>query len=251
MRLWTRQALQARLRDIPWARLASLLLAAAALATGSLSWVLATGAAQTDPVLLAAISVAPGEQITAAQLTIVQAPRFRPAALQGIADPALVIGQYARVQISPNQLVTPDLVQPVPLGQHVFVNGALPAELLQATVYELPRTALSSITAQDRVNILVLVDETRGPDPTFSVGAIDTPGRGARVVRVLRDLNVLAVNERTAFLEVSDTQSVYLWSLQNSGVTVVGELAAASGAPLGPVQLAELSPDDLGMTPTP
>jgi hypothetical protein len=27
MRLWTRQAVQARLRDIPWARLAALLLA--------------------------------------------------------------------------------------------------------------------------------------------------------------------------------------------------------------------------------
>lgn len=251
MRLWTRQAFQARLRDIPWVRLASMLLALAALATGSLSWILATGAAQTEPVVLVAVSVAPGEQITAVQLTLVQAPRYRPAALQGITDPALVIGQYARVQLSPNQLMTPNLVQPVPLGQHVFVNGALPAELLQATVYELPRTALSTVTAQDRVNILVLVDETRGHDPAFSVGTIDTPGRGARVVRVLRDLNVLAVNERTAFLEVSHTQSVYLWSLQNSGVTIVGELAAVSGAPLGPVQLAELSPADLGMAPTP
>lgn len=251
MRLWTRQAVQARLRDIPWARLAALLLALAALVTGALAWVLATGAAQTDPVVFAAVAVAPGEQITAAQLTIVQAPRFRPAPLQGIADPALVVGQYAWVQISPNQLVTPDLVQPAPLNRHVFVNGALPAELLEATVYELPRIALSTVTAQDRVNILVIVDETRGREPAFSVGAIDTPGRGARVVRVLRDLNVLAVNERTAFLEVSHTQSLYLWSLQSSGVSVVDELSATDGAPLGPLQLAELAPDDLEMDTTP
>ncbi|HMO57205.1 MAG TPA: SAF domain-containing protein [Roseiflexaceae bacterium] len=251
MRLWTRQAFQTRLRDIPWARLVSMLLAVAALVTGSLSWVLATGAAQTDPVVLVSIAVAPGEQITAAQLTLVQVPRFRPAALQGITDPALVIGQYARVQLSPNQLVTPDLVQPMPLSRHVFVNGPLPAELLQATVYELPRTALSTVTAQDQVNILVLVDETRGRDPAFSVGTIDTPGRGARVVRVLRDLNVLSVNERTAFLEVSHTQSVYLWSLQSSGATVVGELTVAGGAPLGPVQLADLSPEALGMVAAP
>lgn len=251
MPLWTRQAFQTRLRDIPWARLAALLLAMAALVTGALAWVLATGAAQTDPVLLAAVAIAPGEPITAAQLTLVEAPRFRPAALRGIADPALVIGQYARVQLSPNQLVTPDLVQPAPLSRHIFVNGALPAEQLQATVYELPRTALSTITAQDRVNILVLIDETRGRDPAFSIGTVDTPGRGARVVRVLRDLNVLAVNERTAFLEVSPTQSLYLWSLQSSGVAIVGELSATEGAALGPVQLADLSPDDLGMTPAP
>src|SRR5690606_21268043 len=109
-------------------------------------------------------------------------------------------------------------------------------------VYELPRIALSTVTAQDRVNILVIVDETRGRDPAFSVGAIDTPGGGARVVRVLRDLNILAVNERTAFLEVSHTQSLYLWSLQSSGVSVVGELSATDGAPLGPLQLAELAP---------
>jgi hypothetical protein len=59
------------------------------------------------------------------------------------------------------------------------------------------------------------------------------------------------VNERTAFLEVSHTQSLYLWSLQSSGVSVVGELSATDGAPLGPLQLAELAPDDLGIDTTP
>ena len=252
MPLWSRQALRVRVQDLPWQRLVAALLALAALVAGVAAWVLSLDAAQTEPVVLAAVAIAPGERIAPAQLTVIQAPRYRPAALVGIADPALVIGQYTRVQVSANQLMTPDLAQAQPLPQHVFTNGALPAELLTATVYELPHTGLSSLTAQDHMNILVLVDETRGRDPAFRVGTWDSPGRGARVVRVLRDLPVLAVNDRIAFLEVTPTQSAYLWALQTASIPFVGELSATTDDPLGPLSAAETSLTDLSMdTPRP
>ncbi len=250
MPLWTRQSLRVRAQDIPWQRLVAALLALAALLAGVSAWTLAMESARTEPVVLATSSIAPGERIQSGQLTVIQAPLHRPAPLTGLADPALIIGQYARVQISSNQLVTRDLVPPQPLTQHSFANGMLPTELLSATVYELPRTGLTSLNSQDQINILVLVDETRGQDPAFRVGAMDTPGMGTRVVRVLRGLNVLAVNDRTAFLEVTPAQSAYLWALQTASIPFVGELAATSAisiAPLGPLRASELALADLGM----
>lgn len=251
MPLWSRQALRVRAQDIPWHRLVATLLAFAALVAGVSAWALTMESARTEPVVIAASPIAPGERIQAEQLTVIQAPIYRPAALVGIADPARLIGQYARVQISANQVLTTDLVQAQPLATHSFTNGALPAELLQATVYELPRTGLTSLTSQDRINILVLVDEARGRDPAFQVGAVDSPGQGTRVVRVLRGLNVLAVNERTAFLEVTPAQSAYLWALQTASIPFVGELDATADAPLGPLRAAALSLADLGMEATP
>lgn len=251
MPLWSRQALRVRAQDIPWHRLVAALLAIAALVAGVSAWALTMESARTKPVVVAAQPIAPGERIRPEQLTVIQAPLYRPAALTGIADPGLITGQYARVQISVNQVLTFDLVQAQPLSQHSFANGALPAELLQATVYELPRTGLTSLTSQDKVNILVLVDEARGRDPAFRVGAMDTPGQGSRVVRVLRGLNVLAVNDRTAFLEVTPAQSAYLWALQLASIPFVGELDATADAPLGPLRAAELSLADLSMDATP
>lgn len=247
MPIWSRQALRIRLRDIAWQRLAAMLLAIAALCVGIAAWSLAIEAARTEPVVLAAGPIAPGERIRPELLSVVQVPLHRPIALTGVADPALLIGRYARVQITTNQLMTPDLVQAQPLAQHNFSNGELPAETLQAIVYELPRTGLASLTSQDRVNILALVDEGHGRDPEFRVGAFDTPGAGGRVVRVLRSLNVLAVNERTAFLELTAAQSAYLWALQTASVPLAGELAATPDAPLGPVRAADRSLAELGM----
>lgn len=251
MPLWTRQSIRVRVREIPWQRLVAALLALAALVAGIAAYLLAIEEAQTEPLVLATSAIAPGERIQPEQLQIIQAPLHRPVLLAGLADPALAIGQYARVQISPNQILTRDLVQPQPLTQHSFSNGALPVEIVQQAVYELPRTGLTSLTSQDRINILVLVDEARGRDPAFQVGAIDTPGQGTRVVRVLRGLNVLAVNERTAFLDVTPAQSAYLWALQTASVPFVGELDATDAAELGPLRAADRSLAMLGMDASP
>lgn len=86
---------------------------------------------------------------------------------------------------------------------------------------------------------------TRTPRPTRVPPAIPL------MPQVRTQLWMLAVHERTAFLEVSHTQSLYLWSLQRRGVSVVGELSATGGAPLRTLQLADLAPDDLGMDTTP
>jgi hypothetical protein len=236
-----------RTRARDWRRLTALLLALLALGVGGLAWVGYSSAARTQPLVLAARSIPPGTRLTPDMLTTIQAPLTRPAALQGLADPAAVIGTYTRVALSPDQIVRPELVQAQPLDQHIFTNDPLPAEALTTDVFELALTGISNVTAHDRLNILVLVDTEHGNDATLRIGQMDAPGSGARVVRVLTNLNVLHVDDKAAYLEVTHAQSQYLWALAAAKIPFVGEIATTTDAPLGPLRPQDASLGFLGM----
>jgi hypothetical protein len=239
-RLW-------RPRTIDWRRLSALLLALLALIVGALAWVGYSSAARTEPLIVAARAIPPGTRLTADMLTTIQAPLTRPAALQGLIDPAALIGTYTRVALSPDQIVRPDLVQAQPLDQHSFTNDPLPAEALTADVFELSLTGIGSVNAQDRLSILVLVDAEHGDDATFSVGQMDVPGSGVRVVRVLTNLNVLHVDDKAVYLDVTHAQSQYLWALAAAKIPFVGEIATTMDAPIGPLRPQDASGPFLGM----
>ena len=66
-------------------------------------------------------------------------------------------------------------------------------------------------------------------------------------MRVLRDLNVLHVSEQAAYLEVTHTQSQYLWALAAAKIPFVGELATTPDAPLGPLRAGDANLALLGM----
>jgi hypothetical protein len=236
-----------RLLTIDWRRLTAMLLALAGLLMAMLAWIGYSYTARTEPLVVAATAIPAGTRITPDMVTIVQAPLARPAALHGLSDPALLIGTYTRVQLSPNQVLRPELVQATPLDQHVYANDPLPPETLNADAFELSLTGISSVTAGDRLNILVLVDREHGLDPEFSVGQMDAAGSGPRVVRVLRDLNVLHVTEQAAYLEVTHAQSQYLWALAAAKISFVGELATTVDAPFGPLRAADANLVLLGM----
>jgi hypothetical protein len=229
---WSRH----RARPTDWRQLTAILLALLGLLVGGLAWMSYSQAVRTEPLVIAAQPIPPGTRLTSEMLSVIQAPLVRPAALLGVSDPATLIGGYARVAIGPDQIVRPDMVQTQPLDAHVYVNDPLPSEQLQETVFELPLTGITSVTARDTLNILVQVDMTQGEDPAFRVSAEDVPGSGARTVRVLCHLNVLHVTEQTAFLEVTPTQSQYLWSLSAANIPFVGELGTARDVPLGPLR---------------
>jgi len=233
-RLW-------RPRSIDWRRLSAMLLALLALIVGALAWIGYSSVARTEPLVVAARAIAPGTRLTPDMLTIVQAPLSRPAALQGVADSAPMIGAYTRVALIPDQIVRPDLVQAQPLEQHVYVNDTLPAETLTTDVFELSLTGIGSVNAQDRLNILVLIDAEQGNDAIFSIGQMDAPGSGARVVRVLANLNILHVDEKAVYLEVTHAQSQYLWALAAAKIPFVGEIATTPDAPIGPLRSRDAS----------
>jgi hypothetical protein len=137
-------------------------------------------------------------------------------------------------------------VQAQPLTQHVYLNDPLPAESLAADVFELALTGIGSVNAQDRLNILVLVDAEHGTDATFSIGQMDAPGSGARVVRTLTNLNVLHVDDKAVYLEVTHAQSQYLWALAAAKMPFVGEIATMPDAPVGPLRPRDASTLFLG-----
>jgi hypothetical protein len=239
-RLWRPHA-------IDWRRLSAMLLALLALIVGALAWIGYSSAARTEPLVVAARAIPPGTRLTSDMLTTIQAPLNRPAALQGLADPVPLIGAYTRVALSTDQIVRPDLVQAQPLAQHVYVNDSLPAETLTSDVFELSLTGIGSVNAQDRLNVLVLIDAEQGNDSTFSVGQMDAPGSGARVVRVLTNLNIVHVDEKAAYLEVTHAQSQYLWALAAAKIPFVGEIATTPDAPIGPLRSRDASTLFLGI----
>ena len=118
------------------------------------------------------------------------------------------------------------------------------------TIFEVNLAGISAVTAQSRLNIIVLVDAARGDDANFSLGDLDAPGSGARAVRVLADINVLQVRDGVALLEVTPTESQYLWALTSATVPFVGEISRAA-SPLGVLRTADttLLPSVNGSTP--
>jgi hypothetical protein len=235
----------ARLRIHPavthWRTTLAILLAALALGAGVLAGIGYVGGGVSEPVVVAARALPPGTRLRAEDLRVVQVARMRPAAWRGVPDPRLLIGAYTRTPLAPDQVVQPDQVQASsPDAAVVWPDGkagdGLP-EVVQGVVFELKRDGLRSVAVRNRVNIIALVDPQRGADPSFSLGALDRPGSGARAVRVLRQLRVLGVTDRAVMLDVTPEQSRYLWALAAAEVPFVGELSAADAAeaPLGPL----------------
>jgi hypothetical protein len=228
-----------RALTIDWRRLTTMLLALAGLIAATLAWASYSYAARTEPVVITAAPIAPGTRITPDMLTIVQAPLMRPEPLRGLPDPAPLIGAYARVELSAGQVLQADLVQATPLDRHTFTNDPLPSEALRDDVFELALTGIASVNTQDHINILVLIDADHGKNPSFSVGQLDAPGSGPRVVRALANLNVVHVDEKAAYLDVTHTQSQYLWALAAAKIPFVGEIATTLDAPLGPLRVSD------------
>lgn len=243
-----------RALTIDWRRLTATLLALTGLIAATLAWVSYSYAARTEAVVVAATAIPPGTRVTLDMLTVVQAPLMRPEPLRGLPDPAPLIGAYTRVQVSAGQLLRNELVQAAPLDQHTFTNDPLPAEALRDDVFELALTGITNVNTQDRINLLVLIDAEHGTDASVRVGQMDAPGSGPRVVRVLANLNVLHVDERAAYLDVSHAQSQYLWALAAAKIPFVGEIATTPDAPLGPLRASDAGLAFLGMdaqTPAP
>jgi len=239
--------LRFRTLTIDWRRLTAMLLALAGLIAAALAWIGYSYAARSEPVVIAAVAIPPGTRLTPELLTIIQAPLGRPAPLRGLPDPAPLIGAYTRVQLSAGQILGADLLQDAPLDRHIYLNAPLPPEALQDDVFELALTGIGSVNAADRINILVLIDAEHGSSPAFSVGQMDVPGSGSRVVRTLTNLNVLHVDDRAAYIEVTHTRSQYLWALAAAKIPFVGEIATTPDAPLGPLRASDAGLAMLGM----
>lgn len=230
------------LTTVTWQRGLAIGLALIALLAAGTAWVGSATLSLTEPVVVTTRDIAPGDRITPAMVTLVQAPRNRPEGLRGLPDPRMVTGMFARVPILAGHLIAADQVQATPLDEAVFWDAASPApQVLRGVVFELARDGIGAARPGMRVNIIALVDAERGSDPSFAVGGFDTPGRGARAVRVVRNAPVLEVDQRAVRIELTAEQSRFLWALAAAKVPFVGEVSADPHAPLGPLRPQDLA----------
>jgi len=236
------RALRGTFGAMAWQRTLGVGMALLALAAAALAWISAAALSLTEPVVVTTREIAPGTRITAAMLTTTAAPRNLPEMVRGFADPRMLIGMYARAPLRSGQLVTPADVQATPPEEQVFWDKDHPApQVLRGVVFELSPEGVGAAHPGGRVNVLALVDDKRGADPAFSIGAFDAPGSGARAVRVVRNAPVLEVDEDVVRIEVTAEQSRFLWALAAADVPFVGEVTADPHAPLGPLRPGDLT----------
>jgi hypothetical protein len=194
---------------------------------------------RTERVVVFVRDVPFGQQIAAEDLGTVELPLHRPAQLQGLADPAAVVGQYAARDLGADDLAQPGMLMAEPPDQPVYPNG----QQLTANMVPVPfaTTTIGPLTHRDRVNVGFndsqgapdLCDQARsaaaGREP--SVEAPSTTARPrAFACRLLSDLRVLFVDEAAgvAYLELTPYQAHTVWALQAAGLQLWGERYGAS-----------------------
>jgi len=236
------RALRGPFGAMAWQRALGVGMALLALAAAALAWISAAALSLTEPVVVTTREIAPGTRLTAAMLTTTTAPSNLPEMVRGFADPRMLIGMYARAPLRSGQLVTPADVQATPPEDQVFWDKDHPApQVLRGVVFELSPEGVGAARPGGRINVVALVDAKRGADPAFSIGAFDTPGAGARAVRVVRNAPVLEVDRNVVRIEVTAEQSRFLWALAAADVPFVGEVTADLQAPLGPLRPGDLT----------
>jgi hypothetical protein len=199
---------------------------------------------RTEQVVILARDVPFGHQFTSDDLGAIELPLHRPIQLQGIADPALIVGQYAARDLGANDVVQPAMLLAVPPDQPVYPNG----QQLTANMVPLPfsTSTIGPISFRDRVNIgfndptgdPIVCDAARsaaaGRTPTLVTPANSPAQPRAYACRLLSSVRVLYVDESAglAYLELTPYQSHTVWALQAAGLQLWGERYGSISDPL-------------------
>lgn len=204
---------------------------------------------RTETLVILARDIPYGQQITAADLTTVEMPRYRPNQLQGIHDPAALVGQFAARNLGTNDYAQPSMFMPAPPAEPVYPNGVK----LQPNMVPVPFAvgAVGPITDRDRLNLLYLTDDVKLCKGERSASASTAGEQFA--CRFLTDVHILYIEGGTAYLELTPYQAHALWALQGAGVTLMGERYGVTSdplAPMDPLQADKITLEEL-MAPAP
>lgn len=197
---------------------------------------------RTERVVIAARSVAYGQQITADDLAVIELPLHRPVQVAGVTDPNAVIGQYATRQIGVNDLLQPGMLSPNPPDEPVYPNGRKLERNMVPAPFAL--TGIGPITDRDRMNIGFiagdpsLCDRTRADvSPGTSLSVPTTPlviqeGARAYACRWMSGISILYIEGDVAYLEMTPAQAHALRALQAANVALWAERYGATSDPL-------------------
>jgi hypothetical protein len=199
---------------------------------------------RTEAVVVLTRDIPFGQQITSADLHVIELPLHRPVEVQGIADPASLIGQYTTRDLGANDIVQPTMVQSSPPDQPVYPNGQQLSTNMVPVPFE--TTTIGPISYRDRVNI-GFNDPTGDPQvcdaaqraaagrtPTFVSAENSFAQPRAYACRLLSSVRVLYVDEEAglAYLELTPYQSHTIWALQAAGLQLWGERYGSTSEPL-------------------
>lgn len=175
---------------------------------------------RTEPVVIALRSVPAGQQLVAEDLGVIELPLHRPAQLNGVADPNVLVGQWATGSIRPDDLLRAELVRDTPPDLPFYPNGrALGSDMVP---FAFTLAGIGPITDRDRINIGFSAD-----DPALCPGST---ARGAFACRLLTRIPVLYIADEIAYLELTTYQAQALRAIQAAGVQLWGERYGAASA---------------------
>lgn len=241
--------------------LAPLVFLLAVLAVGAGLWIALTSQ-RTTLVAAWARPVAAGQQIGPDDVTTMTVPANRPPALQGIADPALLIGQWTTRSVGQGELAYPAQVQAVAPTVPFYPNGETLPDGMVAVPFDL-RT-VGPVTDRDQINVNVIdpsgdpqrctalggtvlnpsaADSTTTTIPTTATTALpdadaahDPLGQPIAVTcRLLPRMEILYVDgaAHIAFLAATPYQSQVIYTLTaQAGVQLYGERYGATAPAL-------------------
>ena len=198
---------------------------------------------RTERVIIAARPIPNGTQITSDDLATIERPLYgQPEQLAGVANPELVVGQYATRDITTNDLLKTEIVSAIAPDQPAFPSG----KILTKDMVVLPFSTLSigPLAVNDLVNIGF--NDQKGDPQICEQANAAADGQQTDVVssgtetarafscRVMDRVKVLHVDAelQTAYLEVTPYQSQVVWAIQAAGLQLWGERYGESSTAL-------------------
>lgn len=224
------------------------------LAAAVLCIMLAVGAwfaqQRKERVVIATRHVPFGQQIAKDDLATIEVAYDRAQQIQGITNPNIVIGQWARHEIVENAMILPAMLQATPPTQPVYPSG----QMLNKNMVAVPFSTetVGPLTIRDLINIVYL-DETGDPRRcnTYTIPAStgtttntsQTTSQGdelgqpyaCRLVTGVRVLHVDA-EQKVAYIEVPQETSLSVWAVQAAGLPMYAERIGATSDPMVPLQ---------------
>ena len=195
--------------------------------------------------------VAAGQQIQPDDVSTLAVPANRPASLEGIPDPSLVIGQWTTRSVGEGEIIYPSQIQAVaPTAPH-YPNGEILPDGMVAVPFSLQ--TVGPITDRDYINVNV-IDPSGDPQACTALGG--TPNQPiaplteqqapAITCRLIPRMEILYVDEgaNIAFLSATPYQSQVIYTLTaQEGTRLYGERYGAAAPPLP--YLSRLAPNEI------
>lgn len=185
--------------------------------------------------------VAAGQPIQPEDLTTLAVPADRPPALEGIADPALLVGQWTTRSVGQGEIIYPSQVQASAPSTPYYPNGEALPEGFVAVPFSLQ--TVGPVTDRDYINVNVIdpsgdprrCSELGGTPSSFNATMTEAPATPVVTCRLIPQMEILYVDQaaNVAYLAATPYQSQVIYTLTaQDGTRLYGERYGATSPAL-------------------